>query len=102
VYFEHQPSSRIIANNNIAYTGSQASTPSTTFTAQTWQIRAVSTVTGYLRIDSGDGGVTTATTNDALLIANAPPEYFACSGGQSAAFISTSTSSGVCSIAEMA
>jgi hypothetical protein len=37
-----------------------------------------------------------------LLIANAPPpEYFACTGGQTAAFISTSTSSRVCSLAEM-
>ncbi len=103
-YFSKQPGSRQNINNSIQYAGGQASLPTTTFNSETWQVRVAHNITGggYFRIDSGNGGVTVATVADMFVPANAPPEYFSCSGGQCGAFISTSTSTGAVSVTEMA
>ncbi len=103
-YFAKQFSSRQNINNSIAYAGGQASLPTTTFNAETWQVRVCHNITGggYFRIDSGNGGVTVATVADMFIPPNVAPEYFSVTGGQCGAFISTSTSTGVVSVTEMA
>lgn len=93
-----QPSSRLGRSQVIALVGDAASTPSTTFLPQTYQVRVTSTLAGWLKI--GDGAQT-ATGSDVFIPANAAPEYFTVSPGQQAAFLSTSTSTGCCSIGEM-
>ena len=103
-YIEKQHSSRQNINNGILYAGGQASLPTTTFSSQTWQVRVAHNITGggYFRINSGNSAVTVATVADMFIPANAPPEYFTTSGGQTGAFTSTSTSTGVVSVTEMA
>jgi hypothetical protein len=92
-----QPASRWIRDNNILLTGNQTSTPSTNFSASTQQIRVCSNLSGFLQID-GSG---TATANVSMLIPANTPEYFIVTAGQLCAFVSTSTSTGVCSVQEL-
>jgi hypothetical protein len=63
-YFSKQPGSRI-STNNITLSGNAASTPSTTFSNQTYQVRVIRPV----RI--GDGAQTAVRNTDAY-VANAP------------------------------
>ena len=92
-YWAKQPGSRILRTNNITLSGNAASTPSTTFSNQTYQVRVNSTLAGQLRI--GDGAQTAVANTDAYVAANAPAEYFSVNPGQQAAFISTSTSADI-------
>src|SRR3974390_1017397 len=100
-YFEKQHSSRIMRVQNLAYAANQTSVlASTKFTAQTYQIRVVSQITGYFTV--GDSSSITATTSaDLIVLANTDAEYFAVTPGQWCAFNSTSTSTGYCSVTEM-
>jgi hypothetical protein len=96
-FYLKQPASRWIKDNNILLTGNQTSTPSTNFAVATQQIRVCSNLSGFLQID-GSG---TATANVSMFIPANVPEYFITSPGQLCAFVSTSTSTGVCSVQEL-
>jgi hypothetical protein len=99
-YFGKMPSSRIIKAQNLALTGNAASTPSTDFTAQTYQIRIATTLSGWLRIGDNKSDPTAAIGD--TFLPTGVVDYFAVTPGQRAAFISTSTSTGQFSLTEMA
>ena len=99
-YFGKVPSSRILKAQNIALTGNAASTPSTDFSAETYQIRIATTLAGWLRIGDNKSDPTAA-IGDTFIPAGAV-DYFAVTPGQRAAFLSTSTSTGNCSLTEVA
>jgi len=99
-YFGKQPSSRIIKAQNIALTGNAASTPSTDFTSETFQVRVSTTLAGWFRIGDNKSDPTAAIGD--TFIPTGVADYFAVSPGQRAAFISTSTSTGNFSLTEMA
>ena len=89
-YWQKQPSSRPIKTTTLT-SGMSASSPTTNFTSQTYQIRVAGNVGGYLVI--GYGNAVTATQLTGMVIAaNVAGEYLAVNAGQMAAFISTSTS----------
>jgi hypothetical protein len=94
-FWNKQTASRI--GRSIVTFISSATTSSTPFSAQTYQIRLSSTLPVYVSIGTA---ATVTSTNAALLPANAA-EYFSCTAGQVLNFISTSTSSGAISFTEM-
>jgi hypothetical protein len=94
-------SSRPVIYQNLSYAGS-ASVPSTNFSKETFQIRVVSDIAGYLVIGDGTAVSATAQSSSMKIQTNVPAEYFTVSPGQMAAFNSTSTSTGMISITEMA
>ena len=96
-YIDRQRSSRIIKSQATAITSGTVSQASTTFGPQTYQIRVTSTLGAWLRY--GDGAQT-AVAGDTYIPPNVV-EYFTVTPGQQAAFISTSTSSGMFSLTEM-
>jgi hypothetical protein len=100
-YWNKAPSSRPIRYQNLSYAGS-ASVPSTNFSAQTYQIRVVADLGGYLTIGDGTSVSCTAQSSSMKLNSNTDEEYFSVTPGQMCAFNSTSTSSGNISICEMA
>jgi len=69
------------------------------FSSQTYQVRLATNLSAGVWVRIGDG-TQTAVAGDTLLCLNFP-EYFTVSPGQSMAFISTSTSSGIVSVTEM-
>jgi hypothetical protein len=97
-YWNKQASSRWLRSNNIAYAGGQASLPSTTFSAQTYQLRLTTQVAGYFKV--GDAGTSATANTDSFIAANVAPEYVTV--GQVIAFVSTTTSTGQFSCTEMA
>jgi hypothetical protein len=99
-YFGKTPSSRIIKAQNIALSGNAASTPSTDFTAQTYQVRVATTLAGWFRIGDNKADPTAAIGD--TFLPTGTIDYFAVTPGQRAAFISTSTSTGNFSLTEMA
>jgi hypothetical protein len=100
-YFTKQPSSRPIKSQVLAYGGNATSVPSTNFGPETWQIRVVSEVQGWLVI--GDGNAVSCTAQSgSMKIAPNVPEYFVVTAGQMAAWNSTSTATGEISIVECA
>ena len=104
--FGKQPSSRVISNQALQYTSANASVPSTNFGPETWQIRVISQLAGYLAFGVGTATGTTlvaiAQSSSILIPASAVGgEYFAVTPGMMVAFISSSTSSGTCNVTEM-
>jgi len=99
-YFGKAPSSRILKAQNIALSGNAASTPSTDFTAETFQIRVATTLAGWLRIGDNKADPTAAIGD--TFVPTGVVDYFTVTPGQRMAFISTSTSTGNCSLTEMA
>src|SRR5947208_1411115 len=97
-----QPSSRPGKYQVLAYAGGGASVPSTNFANETWQIRVVSEVQGWLVIGDGTSVSRTAQSGSMKINANTDEEYLTVTPGQMAAFNSTSTSTGMVSITEMA
>jgi hypothetical protein len=106
IYWAKQNSSRPVAYQFLAYGGGTTSVPSTNFGAQTYQIRVVAEVQGWLAIGAGTTSGTTlaatATSSSMKIVANGSAEYFTVTPGQMCAFNSTSTSTGFCSVTEMA
>jgi hypothetical protein len=100
-FFSKQPSSRPIKYQVLAYAGNATSVPSTNFGSETWQIRVVSEVQGWLVI--GDGTSVSCTAQSSSLKINAPvdEEYLSVSPSQMCAFNSTSTATGMISVVEM-
>lgn len=78
-----------------------ASAPSTTFAAQTRQIRVTTNVTGGVYIKIGDAGSSATAVTDSFVAANNFPEYFSVTPGQIISACTTSTTTGVCSVTEM-
>jgi hypothetical protein len=101
-YLNKQPSSRPIKYQVLAYTGGGSSVPSTNFGNSIQQIRVCSEVQGWFVIGDGTSVSCTAQSSALKIQANVDEEYFTVTGGQMAAFNSTSTSSGMISVTEMA
>jgi hypothetical protein len=100
-FLDKQHASRPIKYQNLSYTGS-GSVPSTNFSNSIQHIRVETDISGYLVIGDGTSVTATAQSGSMRIAANVEGEYFAVTPGQMAAFISTSTSSGNCSLVEMA
>ena len=96
-FFNKQPASRWLRDNNISIPGDGASHPTTNFGNSTQQIRVASTLAGWLQID-GSG---TAVANTSMYLPANWESYWTVSPGQVAAFLSTSTSTGTCSVSEV-
>src|SRR5215469_10778692 len=94
--FIKQPGSRIIANQNLNWTGT-GTIASTNFSPQTYQIRVASQISGWFSIDATTvAGPTTAGGVGAFVpAATGQAEYFAVTPGQILLWASTSTSTGV-------
>jgi len=92
-----QPASRL--GRSIVAVLSSATSFTTPFAAQTYQVRIESTLPIWATI--GSTAVVTANSDATYLPANVP-EYFAVTSGQVLNFISTSTSSGYVVLTEMA
>lgn len=102
-YWGKAPSSRMTISQGTAIStaGANASVAvANPFGAQTRQIRVSSNIAGWFVI--GDGAQTAAQGTGAYIPNTGAPEYFTMTGGQSAAFLSTSTSTGFLSVVEMA
>jgi hypothetical protein len=104
-YWDRQPSSRVVLNQYLQYTGS-SSIPSTNFGAFTHQVRVISQVAGYLAFGPGStlGTTLAATAQSSSMFIPASTvggEYFIVEPGTMCAFISTSTSTGIVNITEM-
>ena len=100
-YLNKQPSSRPIKYQVLAYAGGGTSVPSTNFSSETWQIRVVSEVQGWLVIGDGTSISCTAQSGSMKIQGGVDEEYITVSPSQMCAFNSTSTSSGMISITEM-
>jgi hypothetical protein len=100
-YWDKQPSSRILLNQYLQYTGNQTSVPSTAFSPQTYQIRVISQVAGYIAIDSASVSATAQSSSMFIPASTVGGEYFQVVPGQILAFNSTSTTTGFCNITEM-
>ena len=105
-YYSKQPSSRPIVYQALAYTGNATSVPSTNFSAQTYQVRVVSEVQGWLAFGPGTTSGTTlasvVASSSMKIQGNVDEEYITVTPGMMCAFNSTSTSSGFVSIVECA
>ena len=105
-YIDKQRSSRPNIYQALAYGGNATSVPSTNFGPQTFQIRVVSEVQGWLAIGPGTTSGTTLTctvaSSSLKINGGTDEEYLTVSPGMMCAFNSTSTSTGFCSIVEMA
>lgn len=103
-FFSKAPSSRLIKSQALAWVGT-GTVVSTLFTSETWQVRVASQIAGYINIDV-TGASSTPTTSGGtgyfLPATTAAAEYFAVSPSQILSFSSTSTSSGVVSVGEVA
>jgi hypothetical protein len=98
MFWQKSPSSRWIRDNNITISGNGASTPSTTFSQGCTQIRVCSTLPIWFQID-GSGS---ATANASMYLPANWESFFTVTAGQLCAALSTSTSTGYCSVSEMA
>jgi hypothetical protein len=85
-FYNKQPSSRPGRCQVLAYAGGGASVPSTNFGPETWQIRVVSEVQGWLVIGDGSAVSCTAQSGSMKINANTDEEYFSVSPSQMAAF----------------
>lgn len=100
-FLDRQHSSRILLTQVTAASGAASVPVTNAFSAQTRQVRVSFDSTGAngVWIKIGDGAQTAAAT-DTFLPQNTV-DYFTVNPGQSIAFISTSTSSGLFCVAEM-
>ena len=88
-------SSRILRAQILQWPGS-GTVVSTNFSAQTYQVRVISQISGYVAIDNTGTLITTTTfANGTYIAANtANGDYFTVTPGEMLEFTSTSTSSG--------
>jgi hypothetical protein len=103
-FFDKQPASRLIKQQNLAWTGS-GTVVSTLFGGETWQVRICSQVAGWVNIDVTGQSSTPTTAGGVGFFVPASTvggEYFIVSPSQILSFSSTSTSSGTVSVAEAA
>ena len=104
-YWGKQPSSKPNVYQALAYAGGGTSVPSTNFGPQTYQVRVVSEVQGWIVFGVGSTSGTnlscTAQSGSAKINANTDEEFWTVQPGMMCAFNSTSTSTGMISITEM-
>ena len=103
-FFDKQPASRLIKQQNLAWTGT-GTVVSTLFAGETFQVRLCSQVAGWFNIDvTGQSSTPTTAGGIGYFIpaSTVGGEYFQSVPSQILSFSSTSTSSGVVSCAEMA
>ncbi len=102
-----ESSSRIVKYHNLQWAGT-GTTFSTNFLSETWQIRVISTVAGYISIVPTTADATVATTAGVgvyIPAATAGGEYFTVTPGLILSYSSTTTSTvagPVVSVTEMA
>ena len=101
-FINKAPSSRPIKYQVLAYGGGGSSVPSTNFSSETWQVRVVSEVQGWIVFGDGTAVSCTAQSGSAKINANTDEEFWTVSPSQMCAFNSTSTATGMVSITEMA
>ena len=100
--FSKTGSSRIIKAYNLAWTGGGTAV-STNFTSETFQVRVISPVAGYVAIDNlGTVPTTAGATGTYIAASTANGDYFQCVPGMLLSFSSTSTSTGSVNVSEMA
>jgi hypothetical protein len=102
-FFDKQPASRLIKQQNLAWAGS-GTLVSTLFAGETFQVRVCSQVAGWFNIDvTGSSSTPTTAGGIGYFIpaSTVGGEYFIVSPSQILSFSSTSTSSGVVSVAEV-
>ena len=94
-------SSRIIKAQNLGFAGT-ATVVTTPFLAETYQVRVISQVAGFIAIDNTGTSLTSGAVGGTFIAANtASGDYFQCTPGEVLQFTSTSTSSGNVSVTEM-
>jgi len=100
-FYQKQHASRVNDSKIqvLAYAGGGSSVPSTTFSPQTFQIRVCSEVQGWLAF--GTSSVSATAQSASIKIPPNVPEYFEVMPNSAVAFNSTSTSTGMVSVAEM-
>ena len=106
-YYGKQAASRIIVGQPLTWTGS-GQIVSSRFSAQTYQVRLISQINGWVSIQDSTSTLFSTSTllgspAATFIAANtASGDYFACNPGQVLVLTSTTTSSGVLiSLAEM-
>jgi hypothetical protein len=97
-YWGKAPSSRVLLNQTIQYTGDKDTHASSAFSAQTYQVRTVAQVAGYLNFDSA---TVTSTPGSGVLINANQVDFWTVTPGSYLAYTSTSTSTGAVTITEM-
>ena len=94
-FFPKQSAARIIKNQSVNWAGAGTAF-STNFGPETFQVRVISQVSGYVSLvpTTSDGTIPTTAglTGTFIPAATNSGEYFACVPGQLLAFASTSTS----------
>lgn len=101
--FGKAPSSRIIGAQIVQWPGS-GTVVSTNFGSQTYQVRVISQINGYISVDGSSTIISTSTFAGGTFIAanTASGDYWTCLPGQFLSFTSTTTSSGgFVSVSEM-
>jgi hypothetical protein len=100
-YFSKTPASRVIANQTLNSTGGSTASISNGVGTETFQVRIAHNVPGgiWCKIDSG---ATATAGSDTWIAPNVVGEYFSAIPGMTVSIVSTSTSTGSVSIAEMA
>jgi hypothetical protein len=99
-YWGKQLSSRPIRIQELDYTGSGTQV-TTTLLSQTYQVRVVSDVRGYVAFGSTSPTTTSRDTATVEIFPNLGGEYFSVVPGMLLSFSSSSTSSGSVLITEM-
>lgn len=99
-YLDRQHSSRLGRSLTTAITSGTVSQATTAFGSQTYQIRVVSTLPIWF-VTGPSGYTAVGGSSEHMQPANVV-DYFTVTPGQTFTFISTSTSSGMVSITEMA
>ncbi len=101
-----ESSSRIIKAHNVNWTGTGTAF-TTNFLSETWQIRVLSSVAGYISIvpTTADATVPTTAGVGTMISANVDGEYFTVTPGMILGYASTTTSTvagPILSVTEMA
>jgi hypothetical protein len=100
-FFPPQSASYLGRSQLLNWTGS-GTIVSTNFGPETFHVRILSQVAGFITIDSSGATAPTSAGGGALIAANtATGDYFKCRPGQIVQFSSSSTSSGSLTVSEL-
>jgi hypothetical protein len=99
-YYSKQHASRVIATQTLQTTGGSTAYLSNAVGTETFQVRLATNIPGgaWIKIDSGAGATI---GSDTWIAPNVEGEYFACIPGMTVSAVSSATSTGFVSIAEM-
>ena len=99
-FFPKAPASRLITNQLLQYTGS-GTLNSAVFGTESFQVRVLSQVAGWISIDNTTGLISSSTGGVLVAANTASGDYFAVTPGQKFSFASTTTASGTVCVTEM-